>query len=576
MISSAESRTERCTDTLPAYGLDSVKVVLDNVYVSNSPNDVRARLEHQHAKAYERRWWVLGILSTSVFLVVVDNLIVNVALPTLQRDLNATVTSLQWIVDAYSLVFACLLLAGGSIGDRFGRKRALQVGLVLFAVFSAIAAFSSSSSGLIVWRGAMGIGAALVFPATLAIITNLFTDRVERAKAIGLWSAVSGMAVAFGPVAGGFLLEHFWWGSVFLVNIPIVAVSLVIGHFLIPDSKEPERHPFDTVGLVLSIAAVGVLVFTVIESPRWGWGSAKSIIGFAVALAALASFVRYESRRRHPLLEVNFFRNARFSAATGSIGIAFFCLFGFTFLVTQYFQFVRGYDPLSSGVHTLPFAVGAGITAPIAARLALRWGTTRVVAAGLASMSVGFFIMSQVDADASYWGPVIISMLFMACGLSLVTSPSTEAVMGSLPREKAGVGSAMNDLSREVGGVLGVAVTGSVFLSLYSPRLVELFGQIPGLVPALPDGVLGQARESVGAAYSVGQLSPEVVRPQVFSAVSESFMHGFGAACLFVSVAALVGSLAALRFLPARGVDHSSASNELRAASGVAAPAVGD
>ena len=508
--------------------------------------------EQQHARAYERRWWVLGVLSASVFLVVVDNLIINVALPTLQRELNASVTSLQWIVDAYSLVFACLLLAGGSIGDRFGRKRSLQVGLVLFAGFSSVAAFADSSTTLILWRGAMGIGAALVFPATLAIITNLFTDPVERAKAIGLWSAVSGMAVAFGPVAGGFLLEHFWWGSVFLVNIPIVAIALAVGHFLIPDSKESQRHPFDVVGLVLSIASVGVLVFTVIESPRWGWGSVKSNVGFAVAVLALAFFIRFESRQQHPLLEVRFFRNARFSAATASIGIAFFCLFGFTFLVTQYFQFVRGYDPLSSGIHTLPFAVGAGVTAPIAARVALRWGTTRVVATGLFFMSIGFFIMSRVDADTAFWGPVIIAMLIMACGLSLVTSPSTEAVMGSLPREKAGVGSAVNDLSREVGGVLGVAVTGSVFLSLYSPRLIELFGKVQGLLPALPEGVAEQARESVGAAYAIGQQSPEVVRPQVLSAVSESFMHGFGAASLFVSAMALVGSIAALRFLPAR------------------------
>ncbi|MFZ9629191.1 MAG: MFS transporter [Ilumatobacteraceae bacterium] len=511
-----------------------------------------------HARAYERRWWVLGVLSASVFLVVVDNLIVNVALPTLQRELDATVTSLQWIVDAYSLVFACLLLAGGGIGDRFGRKRTLQVGLVLFAVCSGIAAFASSSSSLIIWRGAMGIGAALVFPATLAIITNLFIDPVERAKAIGLWSAVSGMAVAFGPVAGGFLLEHFWWGSVFLVNIPIVAVALVIGHFLIPDSRDPERHSFDIGGLVLSVVAVGALVYTVIESPRWGWGSAQSNLGFVVSVAALVLFVNVELRRDHPLLEVSFFRNPRFSAATGSIGIAFFCLFGFTFLVTQYFQFVRGYDPLASGVRTLPFAVGAGITAPIAARLALRWGTTRVVALGLFSMSVGFFVMSRVQADAAYWGPIIISMLLMACGLSLVTSPSTDAVMGSLPREKAGVGSAVNDVSREFGGVLGVAVTGSVFLSLYSPRLVERFTALPGLVAALPDGVLDEARESVGAAYGVGLRSPEAVRPSVFAAVSDSFMHGFGTACLVVSIAALVGSALALRFLPARAASANS------------------
>jgi EmrB/QacA subfamily drug resistance transporter len=508
------------------------------------------------SRAYERRWWVLLVLSASVFMVVVDNLIINVALPTLQRELDASTTALQWIVDSYALVFAGLLLAGGGIGDRLGRKRTMQVGLVLFAVFSAFGAFASSSDGLIIWRGAMGVGAALVFPATLAIITNLFTDPVERAKAIGLWSAVSGMAVAFGPVAGGFLLEHFWWGSVFLINVPIVAIALLAGHFLIPESRDTEHGRFDIVGVLLSVAATGALVFTVIESPHWGWGSLASNGGFVLAALFLGSFIRHELRRSDPLLELGFFRNPRFSAATGSIGIAFLALFGFTFLVTQYFQFVRGYDPLESGIRTLPFAVGAGITAPLAARGALRWGTKKVVSLGLFTMSVGFVIASRLDADSAYFGPVVLSMVLIASGLSLVTSPSTDAVMGSLPRNKAGVGSAVNDISREVGGTLGVAVTGSVFVSLYTPRLEENFGRLPGLVESLPSGLYDAARESVGAAYAVAQGSPDSVRGQVLNAVSDSFITGFSTACLIVAGAAFLGSLSALTFLPARPSDQ--------------------
>ena len=503
-------------------------------------------------KAYERRWWVLAVLSGSVFMVVVDNLIINVALPTLQRELDASTTSLQWIVDAYALVFAGLLLAGGGIGDRIGRKRAMQIGLVLFAVFSAFGAFADSSTGLIIWRGAMGIGAALVFPATLAIITNLFTDPVERAKAIGLWSAVSGMAVAFGPVAGGFLLEHFWWGSVFLINVPIVAVALVAGHFLVPESRDESHGRFDVVGVFLSVAAIGSLVFTVIESPHWGWGSLASNAGFALAVFFLVAFVLHENRRDEPLLELGFFKSARFSAATGSIGIAFLALFGFTFLVTQYFQFVRGYDPLESGIRTLPFAIGAGVTAPLAARAALRWGTKRVVALGLLNMSIGFVVASRLDAESAYFGPVVISMVLIANGLSLVTSPSTDAVMGSLPRNKAGVGSAVNDISREVGGTLGVAVTGSVFVSLYTPGIEDNFGRLPGLVESLPPGLYDAARESVGAAYAVVQNSPDSVRPQVLNAVSDAFVNGFSVACTVVAVAAFVGSIAALAFLPSR------------------------
>ena len=504
--------------------------------------------------AYARRWWVLLVLSASVFMVVVDNLIINVALPTLARELDAGTSALQWIVDAYALVFACLLLAGGGIGDRLGRKRTMQIGLLLFAACSGAAAFASTSGQLIFWRGAMGIGAALVFPATLAIITNLFTDPIERAKAIGIWSAVSGMAVAFGPIAGGFLLEHFWWGSVFLINLPIVAVALVAGAVLVPESKAAETGRIDSVGLVLSFVGIAALVFTVIESPHWGWGSLRSNLGFALSVVVLAAFVRWESRREHPLLDVRFFRNARFSVATGSIGIAFFSLFGFTFLVTQYFQFVRGYDPLESGVRTLPFAIGAGVTAPIAARAALRWGTKRIVALGLFLMSTGFFIVGTIEADAAYFGPIMASMVIMAMGLSLVTSPSTDAVMGTLPLDKAGVGSAVNDLSREVGGTLGVAVTGSVFVSLYGPRLTERFGEIPGLSQALPPEVVEVASNSVGAAYAVTQQAPAEAVAPMLQAVSDSFMRGFGTACLVVSGVALVGSIAALRFLPARPV----------------------
>jgi EmrB/QacA subfamily drug resistance transporter len=503
--------------------------------------------------AYARRWWVLVVLSISVFLVVVDNLIVNVALPTLQSELNATTTSLQWIVDSYALVFAGLLLAGGGIGDRYGRKRTLQVGLVLFAACSGMAAFADTSSELIFWRGAMGIGAALVFPATLAIITNLFIDPIERAKAIGVWSAVSGMAVAFGPVVGGFMLEHFWWGSVFLINLPIVAISLIVGARLIPDSRNPNAHKLDKVGFVLSVVAISALVFTVIESPHWGWGSAKSNLGFGISVFALIGFVLFESKKENPLLEVKFFKNARFSAATGGIGIAFFCLFGFTFLVTQYF--VRGYDTLSAGVHTIPFAVGAGVTAPLAARAALKFGTKRIVALGLFNMSLGLLIASRMDADSSYWGHVIIGMVLMANGLSFVTSPSTDAVMGSLPREKAGVGSAVNDISREVGGVLGVAVVGSVFVSLYTPQLVENFAKIPGFVDALNKSnpeAYQMAQDSVGAAFSIAQQSPAAVRPEVLNAVSDSFVQGFQTASLVGAGMAIVGALFALKYLPAR------------------------
>jgi MFS family permease len=345
-------------------------------------------------------------------------------------------------------------------------------------------------------------------------------------------------------------LQHYWWGSVFLVNIPIVAIALVAGKFLIPKSRDENPHRIDLPGFLLSIIAVGSLVFTVIESPIWGWGSFKSNAGFVIAVIAFAAFISAEKRNNEPLLDVRVFSNLRLSAAAGSIFIAFFCLFGFTFLVTQYFQFVRGYDTLSAGIHTIPFAVGAGITAPFAARAALRFGTKRVVAMGLLNMAIGLAIASRMDQHSSYWGHVIISMVIMANGLSLVTSPSTDAIMGTLNRDKAGVGSAINDVGREVGGTLGVAIVGSVFVSLYTPKLASNFAGIPGLIQNLPAGVYEIAQKSVGAAYQVAGRSPAALQDQVQEAVSNSFIHGFRTACVVASAVALVGSVIALVLLP--------------------------
>jgi MFS transporter, DHA2 family, multidrug resistance protein len=500
-----------------------------------------------------RRWAILGVLCLSVFLVVVDNTIVNVALPTLSRDLSASTSQLQWIVDAYSLVFAGLLLAGGSLGDRFGRKGALQVGLTWFALTSLLAAFAGSSEQLIAARAAMGLGAALVFPATLAILTNVFTEPSERAKAIGVWSATSGLAVALGPITGGYLLEHFWWGSVFLVNIPVVLVALVLGHVVLPVTRDPDAGRLDPVGLLTSIAGVVLLVYTVIEAPSHGWTSTATIAGFVGAAALLTVFVLWELRRRDPMLDVRVFGNARFSAASASVAIAFFGLFGFIFLITSYFQVVRGYSTLSAGLHTLPFAVAAAVMAPLGARLALRFGTKLVVAGGLASMSIGFFWASTVSPDTPYWGPLVGQMVLMGAGLTLTTAPATEAILGSLPKEKAGVGSAVNDTTRELGGTLGVAVVGSVFSSIYGPRLVEKLSGLP-----IPSDALAAAESSVQAAMAVAEQAPPVGRPVILAAASDAFLQGLAAGVRVAGAAAAVGAVAALVFLPARAVsvDH--------------------
>jgi EmrB/QacA subfamily drug resistance transporter len=496
---------------------------------------------------HRRRWLILAVLAVSVFLVVVDNTIVNVALPRLSSDLGASTTELQWIVDAYSLVFAGLLLTGGAIGDRLGRKGALQVGLIMFAAMSTLGAFSQTSGQLIAARAAMGIGAALVFPATLAILTNVFTDPTERAKAIGAWSAVSGAAVAFGPITGGLLLEHYWWGSVLLVNLPIVAIAIIAGAILVPTSRDPEVSRFDIPGILLSISGIGLLVFTVIEGPRWGWTSLTTLGGFAASLVLLAGFVLRELRTDHPMLDVRVFRIARFSAAAGSIAVAFFALFGFIFLSTQYFQFVLGYSTLSAGLHTLPFAIFAGFTAPFAARLAMRFGPRRVIGTGLMLMCIGLVIASTFTASTSYFGVVVWSMALMATGLSLVTSPATEAVMSSLPKEKAGAGAAVNDTTRELGGTFGVAVVGSVFASAYAPKIGDFLGQFP-----VPAEAVAAARESVAAAIVVAGRAPQEVQASIAAAASSAFMDGMSIGCLVAAGVSLIGAIFAFVFLPDR------------------------
>ncbi|MEL7208910.1 MAG: MFS transporter, partial [Actinomycetota bacterium] len=407
-------------------------------------------------EVHARRWSILALVCLSLFVVIMDGTIVNIALPSMAVELGASTRQLQWIVDAYLLVFTGLLLAAGGLGDRFGRRRALVGGLVAFAITSVLAAAVDTPGALIGARALMGIGAAFVFPATLAILTNVFVEPRERAMAIGLWSAVSGMAVAGGPIVGGWLLEHYWWGSVFFVNVPIVIVALVGIFAVVPESRDRTTPRLDLVGLGLSIAAVTALVFTIIEAPEWGWTSAATLAGAVVAVALFAVFVAWELRVDNPLLPVRIFKNLRFSAASVAITSAFFALFGFIFLITQYFQLIRDYGPFEAGLRTLPVATAIAVGSIMAPRLVEKLGTTRIVAVGLVFMSIGFLWVSTASAVTPY-AEIVGQMLFLGTGLGFTTAPATESIMGSLSRDKAGVGSAVNDTTRELGGTLGVA-----------------------------------------------------------------------------------------------------------------------
>lgn len=495
--------------------------------------------------ADRRRWLVLAVLCLAVFVTVLDGTIVNIALPSLAVELPATTRQLQWIVDAYLLVFTGLLLAAGGLGDRFGRRRALLIGLVVFVATSALAGSAEGATALIAGRALMGVGAALIFPATLALLTSVFTDPKERAAAIGVWSAVSGIAVAAGPIIGGWLLESYWWGSVFFVNLPVVAIAVAGVVAVVPESRDEHAPRLDVRGLLLSIAAISALVFTIIEAPEWGWTDPATLAGFTSAAALLAVFVWWELRVDAPMLPVRIFSNLRFSAASVSVTSAFFALFGFIFVITQYFQLIRGYGPFEAGLRTIPVAVAIATASVLAPKVVERLGTTTVVTSGLGLMAVGFAWISTASTVTPYL-EIVGQMLVVGGGLGLTTAPATESIMGSLSLDKAGVGSAVNDTTRELGGTLGVAILGSVFSSAYAASLRE-----SPVVTALPEAARTATEDSVGAASVVAERLG-ATGPLYLDEVGQAFLSGMRGACLVAAGVAAAGALFARRYLPAR------------------------
>ncbi len=488
----------------------------------------------------------LAVICLSVFVISVDATIVNVALPTLSRDLGADTAQLQWIVDAYTLVMSGLLLSVGSLSDRFGRRGWLSGGLALFAITSAVAAQASSADALIASRAAMGVGAAVIFPTTLGLITNIFTDPIPRAKAIGLWAAMVGVGVAVGPISGGWLLEHFSWGSIFLVNVPTAVVAIAGGMLFVPTSRDPAAPPVDVPGLLLSALGVTTLIYTVIEAPGWGWGSTRAVVGFAVAAIVLTAFALWERHSAHPMLDVTVFFNRRFSGGSVAVTAGFLTLFGFIFVITQYFQFIKDYSAFEAGVRLLPVAVSIAVASVLGPRLVERIGTTAVVAGGLAVFAAGLAWASTVDAATPY-GQIAMQMLLLGGGLGLTFAPATEAIMGSLSADKAGVGSAVNDTTREFGGTLGVAIVGSVFASVYSSRV----GSASALA-GLPVDVRSAMQRSMAVAHRVIEQSPAGRVAGIRDAVNHAFLDGLQVGSLICAGIALTAAIVVVVLLPAR------------------------
>jgi EmrB/QacA subfamily drug resistance transporter len=492
---------------------------------------------------------ILASLLLAAFAINLDTTIVNVALPSLVRELHASTSQLQWVVDAYSLVFAALLLASGSLSDRLGRKGMLLAGLGVFGAASVAGGFMTTPGQLIVARCVMGLGAAMIFPATLSLISNIFVQRGERARAIGLWGATAGMAIALGPIAGGWLLEHFSWASIFFAMAPVAALGAALVAWSVPTSRDPQAPRADGPGFVLSTAAIGLLIYTIIQAPDVGWSAPRSIACFAAAAVLLTAFIAWERRVSEPLLDLSLFRNLRFTAASASVTVVFFSLAGFIFLVTQYFQFFKGYSPLSTGVHLLPVASSVGVMSVLGTRLAVRYGTKVVVAGGLACLTGFFAWVSSASVHTSYL-EIAAQMLLGGSGMGLTSAPATEAIMGVVPRAKAGVGSAVNDTTRLLGATLGVAVIGSVYASLYAERLTR------ALTGVAPQPLIDAAHSSVGAALAVAGQASAAGRPllggHVQAAASSAFFDGMSAGCLVAAGVSAAGAILAVALLPAQ------------------------
>ena len=506
--------------------------------------------EHSAIRPIRDRRLILAVLCVSLLIVSLDNTILNVALPVIVRTLHASSSSLQWIVDSYAIVFAGLLLVAGSLGDRLGRKWVFMTGLVIFSAGSAVSAFSGTDDRLIAARAFMGIGGAAIMPSTLSILTGTFTEARERARAIGIWSGTTGLGVAVGPVAGGWLLAHFWWGSVFLVNVPIALIGLFAAVWLVPNSKNPNTKRSDPIGAGLSIVGMGLLLWGIIEAPNRSWTSPLILGAIAAALAVLTLFIIWERHSSHPMLEVSFFKSRRFSAAVGAMGLVMFALMGGLFLLTQYLQFSLGYTAFETGLRIAPIAAVLLVVAPLSSVLDRLVGTKPVVFAGMAIVALGFGLLTRVTVHDTYMD-VLPAFLLIGLGTGLAFAPSTESVMGSLPVDQAGVGAATNGAALQTGGALGVGVLGSLLNTRYQNQLAPVLAHYK-----MPASILHLITSSLGGALAVSQKIGGVLGPELANFARRSFVSGLD---LAVSVgAAVVGTagLVVLVVLPNRSAQH--------------------
>ncbi|MER7936920.1 MULTISPECIES: MFS transporter [unclassified Streptomyces] len=498
-------------------------------------------------EVHRRRWAILGALMLSLLIVVLDNSILNVAIKTISTPaptgLGATQSQLEWAINAYTLVFAGLLFTAGLIGDRLGRKKVLIGGLLVFGVGSALAAESGSPGQLIAYRALMALGAAFVMPATLAVLMNVF-ERQEQPKAIGIWAGGVGLAIAIGPITGGVLLDHFWWGSVFLVNVPIVIVALALMLWLVPDSRDPRPGRLDPVGVVLSVVGLVLLVYGIIKGGELAdFTDAKALATMIAGAVVLAGFVVYEMRSDHPSLDVTYFKNKVFSSAMAAIALVFFALMGVTFFSVFYTQSVRGYSPLQSGLLLLPLAVAQLIFAPRARLVVDRIGNKATTTAGLVLIAAMLGMFATFEVDTPIWLLEVVFFL-MGTGMAHIMTPTSVVIMQALPREKAGSASALSNTFRQVGGALGIAVLGSVLSTSYRNGIEDKLGALP---PGLRDTAGESIEATLGVADKLGAQGRSLVSP-----ANDAFLHAMHMTALCGVGVALIGAVVTALFLPGK------------------------
>ena len=523
--------------------MSATATALDARQGDRVPSDVGSSAGSARARD---RWITLTVLCATSLLVSLDTTVLNAALPSIVRQLGATTSQLQWIVDAYAVVFAGFLLSLGALGDRLGRKWLFMAGLVVFGSGSAFAAYSGSADRLTAARALMGLGAAALMPGTLSILTNVFAVPRERLRAIGIWSGATGLGVAIGPILGGYLVTHYWWGSVFLVNVPVVIIGAIAAIWWVPNSRDPNGSRADPVGAVLSCVGLGTLLWGIIEAPERGWSSFLVIGSLAASAAMLSSFVLWERHTDHPLLPLRFFRSRRYSVAISALALTLFALLGMFFLMTQYLQSVLGYSALGAGFRIAPVALALLIVAPISVLLARRLGTRVVVACGLALCALGLGLLSTTSSTDTYTH-CILPFAILGVGVALALAPSTESVMGSLPTDRAGVGSATNDAAMQVGGALGVGVLGTA-LSLRYQHLVGTF--LLHVHLSIP--IRRVIESSVGGALAVAARAPHPEGTAMALEARYAFVQGMDMALVVAAAVVAAAAILVAMLLPAR------------------------